>query len=191
MPSYDIGFVFVGDKNESIIKWLRKESSWRGLKFLWINEANAPEMLQKLEKKQMRVRYLIDNESNYYNPEDIYMKICYAVKDQGGVIIDDPDNQVDQKHYLKSRLVDILIGDWDRHEDQWRWAGFEEDEKVIYKAIPRDRDQTFYLNQGMFPWISCRKFAVRQNQGFDYEIKDMAGLGQQSRHLDRIFFQTE
>jgi len=92
MPSYDIGFVFIGDKNESVIKWLRRESSLRGLKFLWINEPNAPDMLDKLEKNKLKVKFLIDNESNYYNPEDIYMKICYAVKDQGGVVIDDPDN---------------------------------------------------------------------------------------------------
>jgi hypothetical protein len=33
----------------------------------------------------------VDNESNYYNPEDIFLKICYAVKDSGGRVVDDPD----------------------------------------------------------------------------------------------------
>lgn len=36
------------------------------------------------------------------------------------------DSRVDQKLFLKSRLVDMLISDWDRYEDQWRWASFEE-----------------------------------------------------------------
>lgn len=92
MPAYDLGFIFVGDKKEAILKWLREESSLRGLKFLWINEPNAAEILQKVENNRIRINFLVDNESNYYNPDDIYMKVCYAVKDRGGMVIDDPDN---------------------------------------------------------------------------------------------------
>ena len=102
-------------------------------------------------------------------------------------MIDDHDNQMDQKHYLKCRLFDVYIGDWDRHEDQWRWAGFKDKDQTIYRAVPRDRDQTFFLNEGLFPWISSRKFALRMNQGFKYEIKDMDGLVMQGKWLDRRF----
>jgi hypothetical protein len=28
----------------------------------------------------------------------------------------------DEDEYIKARLFDMLIGDWDRHYDQWRWA---------------------------------------------------------------------
>ncbi|KPL16321.1 MAG: hypothetical protein AMS26_04925 [Bacteroides sp. SM23_62] len=100
---------------------------------------------------------------------------------------DDHDNIMDQEHFLKCRLFDVFIGDWDRHEDQWRWAAFKEKDQTIYRAIPRDRDQTFFLNEGFFPWISSRKFALRMNQGFDYEIKDMGGLISQAKWLDRRF----
>jgi hypothetical protein len=98
---------------------------------------------------------------------------------------DDHDNIMDQKHFLKCRLFDVFIGDWDRHEDQWRWASFKDKDQTIYRAVPRDRDQTFFLNEGVFPWISSRKFALRMNQGFDYEIKDMGGLVSQGKWLDR------
>jgi len=50
-------------------------------------------------------------------------------------ITDDHDNQVDQHHFLRSRLFDVYIGDFDRHEDQWRWAGFKDDDKILYKAV--------------------------------------------------------
>ncbi|MDQ6813522.1 MAG: hypothetical protein M3040_07300 [Bacteroidota bacterium] len=33
----------------------------------------------------------------------------------------DNDNRVDQRLVLRARLLDILMGDWDRHEDQWLW----------------------------------------------------------------------
>ena len=102
-------------------------------------------------------------------------------------ILDDHDNQVDQEHFLKCRLFDVYIGDWDRHEDQWRWAGFKDDGNTVYRAIPRDRDQTFFLNEGVFPWISSRKFALRITQGFKYDIKDMGGLISQGKWLDRRF----
>ncbi|MGW8317510.1 MAG: BamA/TamA family outer membrane protein, partial [Bacteroidales bacterium] len=101
--------------------------------------------------------------------------------------LDDHDNQVDQEHFLKCRLFDVYIGDWDRHEDQWRWAGFKEGDGTVYRAVPRDRDQTFFLNEGVFPWISSRKFALRMNQGFKYDIKDMRGLIMQGKWLDRRF----
>lgn len=102
-------------------------------------------------------------------------------------ILDDHENQVDQEHFLRSRLFDVYIGDWDRHEDQWRWAGFKEDDEYVFRAVPRDRDQTFFLNEGFFPWISSRKFALRINQGFKYEIRDMEGLVSQGKWLDRRF----
>src|SRR6185295_161092 len=35
------------------------------------------------------------------------------------------DNYVDEKFLLRSRLFDMMIGDWDRHEDQWLWAQFK------------------------------------------------------------------
>ena len=92
MQKYDLGFIFVGNKTEAVIKWFRRESSLRKLKFIWINEQNAPETLKKIESHQIKIAFLVDNESNYYNPEDIYLKICYAVKDSGGKVIDDPDN---------------------------------------------------------------------------------------------------
>ncbi|WP_452599613.1 metallophosphoesterase [Pontimicrobium sp. MEBiC01747] len=52
---------------------------------------------------------------------------------------------LDEATYVRARLFDMLIGDWDRHEDQWRWATFKEGKKTIYKPIPRDRDQAFSI----------------------------------------------
>lgn len=92
MTKYDLGFIFCGEKKEALLKWLRQECKFRGLKFLWVNEQNAEVILKKIQGHRLKISFLVDNESNYYNPEDLYMKICYAVKDSGGVVIDDPDN---------------------------------------------------------------------------------------------------
>ncbi|MEN8703298.1 MAG: metallophosphoesterase [Polaribacter sp.] len=50
---------------------------------------------------------------------------------------------LDEEAYIRARLFDMLIGDWDRHQDQWRWAEFEEEDKIVYRPVPRDRDQAF------------------------------------------------
>ena len=55
------------------------------------------------------------------------------------------NHNLDEAAYIRARLFDMLIGDWDRHEDQWRWATFKEDGQTIYRPIPRDRDQAFSI----------------------------------------------
>ncbi|MFG6687769.1 metallophosphoesterase [Mariniflexile sp. HNIBRBA6329] len=57
----------------------------------------------------------------------------------------DEDFVLDESAYIRARLFDMLIGDWDRHEDQWRWAEFKENGKTIYRPVPRDRDQAFSI----------------------------------------------
>ena len=67
----------------------------------------------------------------------------------------DNDNYVDQESVLKARLLDMLLSDWDRHDDQWRWAEFNHKGKgKTYKPIPRDRDQVFYISEGLVPGLA-------------------------------------
>lgn len=100
---------------------------------------------------------------------------------------DKHDQIVDQEAVLRVRLFDILLNDWDRHDDQWRWATFKEDDVKIYRPIPRDRDQVYFVNEGALMWIASRKWMVRKFQGFDFTIKDVVGLGFNSRYFDRAF----
>ena len=34
----------------------------------------------------------------------------------------DPTEHIDALEYLTARLMDIYMGDWDRHSGQWEWA---------------------------------------------------------------------
>lgn len=102
-------------------------------------------------------------------------------------IFSDADHQVDEKAFVKARLFDMLIGDWDRHEDQWQWAAFESNDKTIYRPIPRDRDQAFSQMDGFIPQLATRKWGIRKVQHFDYEIRDVYGLNFNGSHLDRSF----
>ncbi len=97
------------------------------------------------------------------------------------------DHRVDQQAVVRARIFDVLINDWDRHDDQWRWAVFKENKKTIYRPIPRDRDQVFFVNQGVGMWLATRQYPMRKFQGFDYVIDDVNGLTFNGRYFDRSF----
>ena len=100
---------------------------------------------------------------------------------------EDNDHYVDQKFVVKSRLFDMLIGDWDRHDDQWRWSEIDEGKGNRYRPIPRDRDQAFFVNDGFFPKIWKRKWALPKFEGFDEDIDWPSGLAFNARYFDRTF----
>ncbi len=100
----------------------------------------------------------------------------------------DGDHYVDQEFTLRSRLFDILIGDWDRHDDQWRWATFKDDEDyTYYRPIPRDRDQAFFWSDGWLLKLASRRWGIAKFQGFHDQIRDVDGLGYNGRYFDRSF----
>jgi hypothetical protein len=55
----------------------------------------------------------------------------------------DNDHRINEHEVLRARLFDMLIGDWDRHDDQWRWLAKKGEKGMIYYPLPRDRDQVF------------------------------------------------
>jgi hypothetical protein len=95
----------------------------------------------------------------------------------------DNENQVDAEEYLKARLMDIFVGDWDRHIGQWKWARFHENSYKIYKPIPRDRDQAFSRYDGIFPYMVAK--AVPQIEHFSEDYPQINDLTWSGRHLDR------
>ncbi|MDT0552490.1 metallophosphoesterase [Urechidicola vernalis] len=66
------------------------------------------------------------------------------------------DYVLDESSYIRARLFDMAIGDWDRHVDQWRWAEFKKGKKTIFKPVPRDRDQAFSSADGFMLGFASR-----------------------------------
>ena len=95
----------------------------------------------------------------------------------------DNDNQVDGAAYLRARLLDLFIGDWDRHSDQWKWAGYKKEGKTVWIPIPRDRDHAFSRQDGVYSWIITRVIPWMTDFGENYpNIKNLSLSG---RPLDR------
>ncbi|MES2486238.1 MAG: metallophosphoesterase, partial [Bacteroidota bacterium] len=91
---------------------------------------------------------------------------------------------VDEQAYIRVRLFDMLIGDWDRHADQWRWARFDGKDKVVYKPIPRDRDQAFPKYDGVLLGILMNMPGLRHMQSFKEDIRNIKWLNREPYALD-------
>ncbi len=92
---------------------------------------------------------------------------------------------VDTDLFIRARLFDMILGDWDRHTDQWRWAEFEDKEKgkIVYKPFPRDRDQVFSnMGDGALMSIATKIIpGLRVMEGFHEEIKSVKGFNSSPR----------
>jgi hypothetical protein len=96
-----------------------------------------------------------------------------------------PDDQVDARSFLKARLFDVLIGDWDRHVDQWVWARFDNNRPRRWQPIPRDRDQAFAKYDGFL--LSVARQSTPQLTNFKPKYPYLPGATWNGRDLDRRF----
>lgn len=94
-----------------------------------------------------------------------------------------PADRVDARAFLAARLVDILLGDWDRHEDQWRWALIGKGKPHLWQPVARDRDQALALFDGVA--LSIGRLAQPKFVRFDSTYPGLVGLTFNARDLDR------
>ncbi len=100
-------------------------------------------------------------------------------------VMSDPSHRVHARSFLTARMVDILVGDWDRHADQWRWADFGPDSTPAWRPIPADRDQAFARLDGMILGLGRRRFPMLTSFGNEYD--HVSRYHYQARFIDRLF----
>lgn len=104
----------------------------------------------------------------------------------------DEKYKIDEPTYMRARLFDMIIGDWDRHEDQWRWAEFKQDNgDHIFKPIPRDRDQAFANFDGAF--LGALRGALgfaNRFQKYDDELQNVKWANAAAARLDRTLIKN-
>ena len=127
------------------------------------------------------------NFETFGNPDDIISTTDLRLE-----LMESKDSYVDEPSFIRARLFDMLVGNWDRHQDQWRWAQFKtEDGKKRYEAIPRDWDQAFPKYDG--PIIGMLKFAfplLRKMETFDDDIKNEKWFNLSGYPLDKAFIKN-
>jgi hypothetical protein len=103
-----------------------------------------------------------------------------------GKLYKDHNNHIDKREFARARIFDLWIGDWSKHEDNWKWAGFNDERGMIYRPVPRDRDHAFSRWDGIIPWLADREWGVPNGESFNEKIHGLRSLMWQARHLDRF-----
>ncbi|UYZ64155.1 hypothetical protein [Hymenobacter weizhouensis] len=95
-----------------------------------------------------------------------------------------PRHAIDEEAFLRARLLDIWLGDWDRHEGQWTWAAYAQpDGRTLWRPIPQDRDQVFFrFDDGVISWVVSRLVSKFRTFGPRYE--SIEGYTRNARFID-------
>ncbi|WP_312150386.1 metallophosphoesterase, partial [Empedobacter sp.] len=118
-------------------------------------------------------------------PKDIV-----STDDMLAAIHKNKDVVVDKQAYIRARLFDMLVGDWDRHSDQWRWGVYKENNQTVYKPIPRDRDQAFPRYDGLFFHLIMKIPPLRHMQDYKDDIKNVKWFNREPYPLDLAILES-
>ncbi len=95
----------------------------------------------------------------------------------------DPGESIDTVAFLKARLMDVFLGDWDRHGGQWRWLKIEKGKEAPWEPVPYDRDQVFVRYDGLL--LAVARTTSPQLVNFGNRYSSTLGITWNARFLDR------
>jgi hypothetical protein len=108
------------------------------------------------------------------SPTKLYERVDHA-----------PDDRVDARAFLAARVMDIFMGDRDRHRDQFRWARRDSADVTYWEPISRDHDEAFVKLDG--PVLELASLYFPQLVNFTEKYPPHAHLNNNARGVDRRF----
>ncbi|MDH3458471.1 MAG: hypothetical protein OER90_16635, partial [Gemmatimonadota bacterium] len=94
-------------------------------------------------------------------------------------------HRVDLPTFLKARLFDYIVGDWDRHRGQWNWMRLDSDSVTTWVPLPEDRDQAFARFDGTLLGLARQYAPFLLN--FGDNMPGASAFAWNGRDLDRTF----
>ena len=99
----------------------------------------------------------------------------------------DTTQYIDEDAYIRARLFDMLIGDWDRREDQWRWATFtDENGSTLYRPVARGRDQAFSImaDGALLDFLTRVIPSLRLLHSYNEDLRNVKWFNKEAYPLD-------
>jgi hypothetical protein len=93
-------------------------------------------------------------------------------------------DRVDSRAYLRARLLDMFMGDWDRHQRQFSWARVRGQD--LLQPVPEDRDQAFAKFDGAI--MAIARLGQPRFVNFESKYPEVMGLNWAGRFMDRRLF---
>lgn len=95
------------------------------------------------------------------------------------------NEKVDGASFLKARLFDVFVNDWNRNQEQWDWIKPVDSSVVLWTPVPKNRDKAFSRFDGVYPKLST--FMISQWTSFEshFPPPDLATVT--GKFLDKRF----
>jgi hypothetical protein len=136
--------------------------------------ANDLYLLEQKAEGDWREADNLGNFSKFYDTEEVLAKLQ-----------ENNTFSVDQHAYIKARLFDMLIGDWDRHEGNWSWGEVAVTGGTQFKPVPKDRDQSFFYHDGYLINRVIKGAGLFYMQHYDSVVKNISLISHSARNMDR------
>jgi hypothetical protein len=94
-----------------------------------------------------------------------------------------PQHQVNARSFLAARLMDLFVGDWDRHPEQWSWARFDDGAIRRWEPLPQDRDWALTRLDGLA--VAIGRGIDPRHVSFGDDYGSIVGLVLSGAALDR------
>lgn len=84
-----------------------------------------------------------------------------------------PRWQVNQAQYIRSRLFDMLIGDWNKVPENWAWEASAEGDGVLFNPIVIDRNHAFTKVDGLLYQQLLNTLGLSFIVNYEAEVKTL------------------
>jgi len=100
-------------------------------------------------------------------------------------IKEDKTIKIDEEVYIRERLFDMLVGDWNKGNENWRWQEqTREDSVVTLSPVIVDRQSAFTKVDGFFFKGILGMFGLKSVTNYDYRYGELKKVNGMSYSLD-------
>lgn len=80
---------------------------------------------------------------------------------------------VDQRQYIRERILDLLIGDWNKTRESWQWYEIPHGDSLVYMPLVSDRSHAFTKVDGVLFKLMLGVFGLNSITNYDSNIKNL------------------
>ncbi len=100
-------------------------------------------------------------------------------------LLKDNDNKIDVPRFVRARLFDMWVSDWDRHIKNYKWLAYKNDKgEYNFRVFPKDRDKAFSKMNGML-WLVQAFHFQKDKVTFSKSRYGLKYLNFKNRTMDR------
>jgi len=120
----------------------------------------------------------LKNEANLAGVDSLLHRL-----NEGGIY------DLDRPKYIRARLFDMLIGDWNKVSESWNWVPQSKGDNIIYSPIVVDRNHAFTKVDGVFFKELMNMLGLGFITDYDYHLKNVKKFNGQGFALDMALTQ--